>query len=289
MTYQRIRILLAVILFSYVIVTPVFVFAKVYTPTPQTKSSENNATGQSGKQSGGSQSGVPFQHELPIEDNISSQALVVKLNFEKVDSKVRGFWKYLGLADSIVKIKEFPNITIKGSESFIKKTEERFNSISSTQSGQELFKNLKDTGRKIQIVEYTGNNSYADPKDLTKATQKGEKVRDGNGTLQKTWLGKDIIGTGEGTDVTVHLNPELDFKGIKGCTGYMPNEAIFFHELTHAQRMMQGRLLDTKDKQYDTLEEKRAINGEHPNETDYLIETKAPYIRFSHTCQMVKI
>lgn len=290
------NLIVKIIIICALVYNPLFVSAKVITPEQGSKSVSTEQA--QPKQVGGDTSTTnPFNFEKPDNGKISEYQVNItshstspqKVSYQNVDSNVRAWGKYFGLADSVVRIKEYPNITIKGSDEFIKKVEGRFNSILATQYGQDLFKNILDTGKKITVVEYTNNNSYAEAKDLTSATQQGEKVRDGNGALQKTWLGKDIIGTGKGTDVIVHLNPDLDFKGIKGCTGFMPNDAVFFHELTHAQRMMQGRLLETKDKQYDTIEEKRAINGEHPNETDYLTEIKAPYIRFSHTCQMVKI
>ncbi len=174
------------------------------------------------------------------------------------------------------------NITIKGSEEFQKKTMERLEKMSETEQGRELLKRLEASGKTMTITEYTGDNSFSGPEDFQKATPKGLPVYDGAGKPINSWggLGPQQVGTGEGTDVKLEFNPNLNLPNPKN--GPMPNDGVLFHEMNHGLHQMGGDADCVPVPGFDTKEEEKTISTGDLNEGEYLKQSGYPYKRTDH-------
>jgi uncharacterized Zn-binding protein involved in type VI secretion len=173
-------------------------------------------------------------------------------------------------------------IIIEGSPAFQKKVLDRLEKIGKTPSGKALLARIEKSGKTMTITEFTEDNSDARPEDWVKAGAKGQPVYDGAGKPINSWLGlgPQKVGTGEGSDVNVRLNPEL--KLPNGKNGPMPNDAVLFHEMTHGVHDMEGTTDCAPVSKFDTKEEQTTISTGTPNEADYLKESGYAYKRADH-------
>lgn len=174
-------------------------------------------------------------------------------------------------------------ISISGSDHFKAMVVNRLMKIGSTESGKTLFKQIEGTGKQARITEYKKNNSFAGPRDWSAATPKDQPVFNGLGQPINDASGKQLIGTGVGSDSDVQLNPTLVLNNPQAPDDPMPNDAVLFHELTHSKHQMSG----TNDcapegDHWDTKEEKNTIQGESPSEADYLRERGYKWRRKNH-------
>lgn len=94
-------------------------------------------------------------------------------------------------------------------------------------------------------------------------------------------------GTGKGSDAVVHLNPEFKLKNPSDPDNPMPNDAVLFHELGHANHDVHGEMDCTPNEQYDTNEEENTINHGDMTEEDYLAERGYAWKRTSHSKDFV--
>lgn len=146
-------------------------------------------------------------------------------------------------------------IIIKGSSEFRKTVEQKLGLIEKTATGKKLFKSIKDSGKKVTIVERTtkGNAAgYSDPSDRFKNT---------DGTL------------GDGTDSTVYFNPSRTQIG-DGTEDWMvrPTEVGLGHELIHAEQAANGK--QVKGKTDGTNNRELQAVGLPPYDKDPISENK---------------
>ncbi|MGH9742759.1 MAG: PAAR domain-containing protein [Candidatus Acidiferrum sp.] len=179
-------------------------------------------------------------------------------------------------------------ITIKGTPQFQATVLARLQKIASTKSGKATIDSINSSGKSMSIIQTSVNNSFCGAnntwKDLAGQSPKGSPVFDGSG---KPILGPDgktqLVGTGDGADTTLQLNPNLTLANPKDPSNPMPNDAVLMHEMTHGSHQMNG----TSDCSpagggFDTNEEKTTILTGSPSEADYLKETGYPYHRTDH-------
>ncbi|MET0387220.1 MAG: M91 family zinc metallopeptidase [Polyangiales bacterium] len=175
------------------------------------------------------------------------------------------------------------SITIIGDEQFKILVLNRLMKIASTSSGKTLLAQLEATGKHVSIAETAAENSYATPRSSRDATPAGRPVFDGEGKPVLDVHGDQRRGTGLGTDVTVELNPRYRTKNPLDPANPMPNDAVLFHELTHAKHDMLGTGDCTpKGNHWTTEEEYNTIRGDSPSEADYLREREYKWRRTSH-------
>lgn len=180
-------------------------------------------------------------------------------------------------------IKVGNSIVIEGTPEFQQKVLDRLNKMASTKSGRDLLERIDKSGKTMTIKEYPGDdNSDCAPDDWQKATAKGKPVYYGDGSPKNTWLGlgPQEIGTGEGSDCTVRLNPDLTLPN--SANGPVPNDAILFHEMTHGVHDMEGTTDCAPVSGWDTKEEQSTISSGSPSEADYLKEQGYGYKRTDH-------
>jgi uncharacterized Zn-binding protein involved in type VI secretion len=157
--------------------------------------------------------------------------------------------------------------------------------VASTVSGMRVLLSIDASGKRLDIEEFTENNGKTRPDDWEAATGRGLPVYDGQGEPMESWfgLGSQRTGTGEGTDSTLRYNPNYRPKNPSDPANPRPEDAVLFHELSHASQQMNGTQ-DTRPEPggWDTAEERRAISTGSPSEADYLRERGYPWKRADH-------
>src|SRR5688500_10936353 len=90
------------------------------------------------------------------------------------------------------------------------------------------------------------------------------------------------MGTGEGSDVEIQLNPTLTLDNDQDPSAPMPNDAILFHEMNHGNHQMNGTYDGTPKSGWTTQEEENTISTGSPSEATYLEERNYKWKRTSH-------
>jgi uncharacterized Zn-binding protein involved in type VI secretion len=181
-----------------------------------------------------------------------------------------------------------PAIIVKGTPQFQAQVVDRINVIAKTDSGQETLDAVNNSGKSMTIIEYTGDNSFCGANqtwaDVAGQTPKGQPVYDGQGNPIIGPDGKTpLMGTGEGANTTLQLNPNLTLPNSLAPTNPMPNDAILMHEMTHGAHQMNGEAdMSPIGGGWDTQEEKTTISSGSPSEAEYLEESGYPYHRTDH-------
>src|SRR5262249_1174564 len=114
------------------------------------------------------------------------------------------------------------NMKIKGDEPFQDKTLERLGDIANTKRGEDTLKRIDNSGKSMDISEFKGDNSFAGPRDFQAATPKGQPVFDGAGNPINGPDGKQLLGTGTGSDVDLQFNPDLTLPNSLDPTDPLP-------------------------------------------------------------------
>jgi hypothetical protein len=123
--------------------------------------------------------------------------------------------------------------------------------ISRSQTGHALLDAIRGTGKRLTIRPWldAAVNADATPEDTTAATAAGElRLNNQNKPVQGGWwdLYEPIVGTGQGSNVTVRFLPWMFGFGGSGAASAPPTSAgagpsaVLFHELCHAYRDMRG-------------------------------------------------
>jgi hypothetical protein len=140
----------------------------------------------------------------------------------------------------------------------------------------------------MKIVEYTQQNSFcgANPTwaDLAGQSPRGKAIFNGRG---KPVMGPDrttqLVGTGEGANTTLELNPNLTLRNRLAPRNPVPNDAVLMHEMNHGAHQMSGQAdMSPIGDDWNTQEEKTTILDGDPSEADYLKERGYPYHRIDH-------
>jgi uncharacterized Zn-binding protein involved in type VI secretion len=175
-------------------------------------------------------------------------------------------------------------IFVEGDPRFQAMVINRLALVASTASGMRTLLSIDGSGRRLTIVEFTGPNSFAAPDDWEAATAHGAPVYDGSGQPINSWLGlgPQLTGTGAGSDSTLQYNPNLTLPNPSDPANPMPNDAVLFHEMTHASHQMNGDQDCHPEPGWDTAEEQRTISTGAPSEADYLRERGYPWQRTDH-------
>ena len=154
--------------------------------------------------------------------------------------------------------------------------------IGSTKNGSALLNNLDQSGKQTSIHSYVPAdptkppNAFASPgkntaKDYQDATPAGKPVFDGSGNPLNGSDGKQLTGTGKGTDVDVSYNP-TDWPD-PGTRTKAPGDVILMHEMTHGDHDQKGTYDGTpRGGNFTTNEEKNTIDPEN----EYRDERKVP-------------
>jgi hypothetical protein len=196
--------------------------------------------------------------------------------------------KAVRLADGTIATQYSPNILIKGSAQFQATVLQRLEKIASTKSGAATINSINSSGKSMTIIETSVQNSFCGAnntwKDLAGQSPKGKPVFDGSGN---SIIGPDgktqLVGTGDGADTTLQLNPNLTLVNPKDASKPMPNDAVLMHEMTHGSHQMNGNSdCSPVGGGFDTNEEKTTILTGSPSEAEYLKETGYPYHRTDH-------
>jgi len=146
--------------------------------------------------------------------------------------------------------------------------------IGSTKNGSALLNSLDQSGKQTSIHSYTpapgaGKNAFASPnsanptnQDFQDATPAGKPVFYGDGTPAIGSDGKQLTGTGKGTNVDVSYNPD-DWPDPTTRTK-APGDVILKHELTHGDHDQNGTYDGTpRGGNFTTNEEKNTIDPEN--------------------------
>jgi hypothetical protein len=178
-------------------------------------------------------------------------------------------------------------IIISGTDAFKGKVLGRLGVISTTPAGRDVLNTINSTGKTVHISEFKGDNSFSGPTDVVASCPKGEPVFDGEGKPVLGPDGKQLIGTGTGSDTEIQLNPDLTLNNDSDPDHPMPNDAVLFHEMTHTAHQMKGEANCAPDNgppgfNFDTDEEKRTISTGNPNEAEYLRQRHYPFHRLNH-------
>jgi hypothetical protein len=179
-------------------------------------------------------------------------------------------------------------IVVRGTAEFQTQVVDRLRTMETTEAGRTRIQQVNDSGNTMTIVEFTGNNSYAEPgsntaSDYANATPAGQPVFDGAGNPLTGSDGNQLVGTGNGGDSTVRFNPNLSLPNSLDPSNPMPNDAVLFHEMGHGHRMMTGNYDGSPlGAGWDTQEEQDVIQNDSPSEADYLEQRGYPYHRTSH-------
>ena len=181
-----------------------------------------------------------------------------------------------------------PAITVKGTPEFQAQVVARINQIAKTASGQQTLDGVNKSGKSMTIIEYKGDNSFCGPNntwtDLAGQSPKGQPIYDGQGNPVMGPDGKtQLVGTGDGANTTLQLNPDLTLANPLDPDKPVPNDAILMHEMTHGDHQMNGQADMTPiGGGWDTQEEKNTILSGSPSEAQYLDESGYPYHRIDH-------
>jgi len=146
--------------------------------------------------------------------------------------------------------------------------------IGSTKNGSALLNSLDQSGKQTAIHSYTpapgaGKNAFASPnsanpsnQDFQDATPAGKPVYYGDGTPAMGPDGKQLTGTGKGTNVDVSYNPD-DWPDPTTRTK-APGDVILKHEMTHGDHDQKGTYDGTpRGGNFTTNEEKNTIDPEN--------------------------
>jgi hypothetical protein len=184
--------------------------------------------------------------------------------------------------------------TIKGSPEFQNKILARLGVAAQQPAQLQTMQSQEASGFKQSIEEFKGDNSFCEPVDKNgvatnqayqDATPKGQPVYDGNGVPVNGPDGKQLIGTGKGSDTRVKINPDLTLPNSQDPSNPAPNDSILFHEMNHGTHMMNGTYDGTPqppETNWTTQEEKNNILTGNPSEADYLKQRGYPWHRKSH-------
>jgi hypothetical protein len=178
-----------------------------------------------------------------------------------------------------------PAIVIKGDAAFQDKVLARLGQISNTPSGMKTLNTIEGSGHTMNISEFKGDNSFCGPTTnagFADATAAGQPVFDGAGNPVLGPDGKQMVGTGKGTDTNMQLNPDLTLANSQDPSNPVPNDAVAFHEMTHGAHEMTGTYDGSPTPGFDTNEEKQTISTGNPSEASYLKDTGYPWQRTDH-------
>jgi type VI secretion system secreted protein VgrG len=177
-------------------------------------------------------------------------------------------------------------ITIKGDAKFQGAVMANLGKMSTTTTGMNVLNTINGSGKTMDIIPFTGNNSFCGPNatwaDYAAQTPAGQPVYDGNGAPIMGPDGNPLMGTGTGANTTLQLNPDLTLPNAADPAHPMPNDAIMFHEMTHGTHQMTGTADMSPLPGWDTREEQTTILSGTPSEADYLKESGYGYHRTDH-------
>jgi hypothetical protein len=153
----------------------------------------------------------------------------------------------------------------------------------------------ENSGHKMTIDRYNDasdpNNSYCEPvgpdgksspQAYADATPAGQPAYYGDGSPVLGPDGKQLMGTGKGSDTHLAFNPDLYGNNPLDPSNPEPNDSVLAHEWIHGSHEMTGKYDGTPVPGWDTQEEKNTILTGHPSEADYLRQAGYPYHRTSH-------
>jgi hypothetical protein len=181
-----------------------------------------------------------------------------------------------------------PAVTIAGTPEFQATVVSRLDLIATTKSGGTVLRRINDSGKKMKIVEYRGDNSFCGANgtwtDRAGQTAKGRPVFNGKGKPMLEPDGKtQLMGTEEGANTTLQLNPNFTLDNPLAPENPVPNDAILLHELNHGSHQMNGEAdMSPIEGGWTTQEEETTILDGDPSEADYLKERGYPYHRTDH-------
>lgn len=127
--------------------------------------------------------------------------------------------------------------------------------VRTTYAGRVLFKFINAVRKGVLILPYKPTpddpvNAYAQPQSESDAYTRGQSVMrgfdiPGFGTIQ---LPTSAFGTGAGSNVWLKYHPATFRQYVINTGGIAPGAGpgeVLFHELVHAQRMLEGKFIRT--------------------------------------------
>jgi uncharacterized Zn-binding protein involved in type VI secretion len=203
-------------------------------------------------------------------------------------SVVPGYPRAIAQRDGTIVTEYSPAITISGTPEFRATVVARLKLIATTRSGSIVIQRINHSGKAMNIIEYTGNNSFcgANPNwdDVAGQTPLGKPVFDGTGNpVMDRDRTTQLLGTGEGANTTLRLNPNLVLKNNLAAQNPFRNDMVLMHEMTHGAHQMNGEAdMSPVGEGWRTQEERTTISDGDPSEADYLKERGYPYHRTDH-------
>ena len=174
-------------------------------------------------------------------------------------------------------------IDIQGDANHVSSVQNAMAHIKKTWVGAFVLADLAATGKNLIIKPYSGNDDpvFGPCNAITRAVSPVDSAPDGTGSPGHPWYKgthdqvttpgvddrleenpKGYVGTGKGSDIIMEISPDVIAKTncYGGKSGSLPDE-VFFHELVHALRKMQGKSnpYPTKNSLYSNEEEFLAI------------------------------
>lgn len=130
-----------------------------------------------------------------------------------------------------------PRLILNGRPDFICKTNEALNNIAAINLGNQLLQSLIASQKTTTILESTGRN-LAVPTNFNDAIAQGQILE------WKELYGKQgsLIGSGTGSDTTIHYNPNCLRIGTNKDWQLAPASLWLVHELIHADDAAWGRM-----------------------------------------------
>jgi type VI secretion system secreted protein VgrG len=151
------------------------------------------------------------------------------------------------------------NLIVKGDDDFTKKTLNHLSELDNTPTGHQVIEDINNSGHTTTIEE------------LDEAT-----ARDVGGIAEPA--NEDDAGNGNGTDVTVKYNPDVNepFQDENGNDVTLPGAAGLGHELIHAKHSNEGtdQINNPEPAEPDSNEEESATIGIHGHKDDPLTENQ---------------
>jgi hypothetical protein len=170
-------------------------------------------------------------------------------------------------------------IDIQGTADHVTSVQNAMAQIKKTKVGAIILADIAATGKNLTIKAYSGNDDpvFGPCNALTSAVTPVDSAPDGVGSRGHPWYKgthdqvttrgdderfeenpKGYSGTGKGSDIVMEISPDVIARAncYGGKSGSLPDE-VFFHELVHALRKMQGKSNPhpTKNAAYSNEEE----------------------------------
>lgn len=160
-----------------------------------------------------------------------------------------------------------PGVTVDGSDpNFAKAALNDVAMIGTKPTGKAMLDSINKSGNTVTIKKRAPNpadplNAGAGPANFADATPAGQPVFDGAGNPINDASGKQLVGTGKGTNSTVEYDPsQWPAPGVTKA----PSDVILEHEMTHADHQTHGTYDGSpRTDGFDTNEEFNTIGPEN--------------------------